>query len=210
MPTHVELGQRFEQALIYALRLHTKPRVTGVPTFSHLMAVSGTVLENGGDETEAIAALLHDAAEDYGGQQRLADIETLFGSDVARIVAGCSDSLPSDASERPPWEERKIAFLKALPHRNSSVWRVAVADKLHNGRAMQREARLLGASFWTRLGRTAEQTVAYFTLAHRTLERVLPCHTTGELGVVAAQLETAFCGPQAFRARIEEFERRLR
>ncbi|MBN3926998.1 HD domain-containing protein, partial [Nostoc sp. NMS4] len=60
-----KLTERFEQALVYATRLHAQQtrKVTGVPYISHLLSVAALVLEDGGDEDEAIASLLHDAVE---------------------------------------------------------------------------------------------------------------------------------------------------
>jgi (p)ppGpp synthase/HD superfamily hydrolase len=66
-----KLTHRFEQALVYAHRLHHKQTRKGgnVPYISHLLSVAALVLEDGGDENEAIAALLHDAVEDQCGKK---------------------------------------------------------------------------------------------------------------------------------------------
>ncbi len=129
------LGQRFEEALVYATRLHTlqmrKAKTT--PYISHLMAVASMVLECGGDEDEAISALLHDAAEDQGGQRVLDEISKRFGQRVAGVVAECSDSLiDSDAEDKQPWRERKEVFLARLRVASSSCRLVTACDKLHN------------------------------------------------------------------------------
>ena len=99
------------------------------------MGVASLVLEDGGDEDEAVAALLHDAVEDQGGQQTLTRIAGLFGDRVAGIVAACSDT---DATPKPPWRERKEAYIAHLrdPELPAGALRVSLADKLHNARAM--------------------------------------------------------------------------
>src|SRR6266480_4106714 len=107
------IGDRFERALVYATRLHREQRRkgSGTPYAAHLLGVASLVLEDGGAEDEAIAALLHDAVEDQGGQRTLRRIRQLFGERVARIVAACSDT---DVTPKPPWRERKDAYIAHL------------------------------------------------------------------------------------------------
>ena len=132
---HYGLTQRFEEALIYATRLHAGQNRKGnnEPYVSHLLDVTALVLEDGGDEDEAIAALLHDAVEDQGGRETLEEIRTRFGDQVAEIVAGCTDAF---VTPKPPWETRKKAYLERLPTEPKSVRRVSLADKLYNARAI--------------------------------------------------------------------------
>ena len=101
--------ERFPAALLLAERVHHDQRRkgTGIPYIAHVMAVAALVLEHGGDEDEAIAALLHDAAEDAGGEAMLAEIRAQFGDAVGDIVLGCSDSLVENPAEKRPWLERK-------------------------------------------------------------------------------------------------------
>ena len=106
-PSHTkrpQLKSKFDKALKYASKLHrTQIREGGkVPYVAHLLGVAALVLEEGGDEDEAIAALLHDAVEDQGGRRRLADIRRRFGKRVARIVEACSDS---DTIPRPAGQD---------------------------------------------------------------------------------------------------------
>ena len=67
------LTSRYDDALLYASELHrTQVRKgTSIPYVSHLLSVSALVLKSGGDEDQAIAGLLHDAAEDQGGKPTL-------------------------------------------------------------------------------------------------------------------------------------------
>ena len=137
MTTKATLTERFGRAVSYALDVHaTQPRKgTDVPYVAHLLGVASLVLEDGGDEDEAIAALLHDAVEDQGGQATLERIRELFGERVARIVAACSDT---DVTPKPPWRARKEAYVAHLrdPDLPAGALRVSLADKLHNARAM--------------------------------------------------------------------------
>ena len=147
----VKLTERFEQALVYATRLHATQirKATGVPYITHLLSVTALVLEDGGNEDEAIAALLHDAVEDQGGKATRAEIYRLFGEQVVAIVDGCTefDSLP-----KPPWRERKQRYLEQLHQGSSSVRRVALADKLHNARSLLSDYRQQGDEIWSMFG----------------------------------------------------------
>ena len=87
---------------------------TNAPYIGHLMGVASIVLDDGGTEDEAIGALLHDAAEDHGGRERLEDIRARFGDAVARIVEDCTDSWDTPKG---PWAERKQAYIGARPPR---------------------------------------------------------------------------------------------
>jgi hypothetical protein len=131
------VGQRFDRAVAFARDLHTEQvrAGTGIPYLAHLLAVASLVLEDGGSEDEAIAALLHDAVEDQGGHPTLRRVEQQFGRNVARIVAACSDS---DVTPKPPWRERKEAYVAHLhdPKLPAGALRVSLADKLHNARAI--------------------------------------------------------------------------
>jgi (p)ppGpp synthase/HD superfamily hydrolase len=137
------LGRRTEEAFAYALAVHgaqVRKRLP-IPYVSHLLAVASIVLEDGGDEAQVIAALLHDAAEDQGGEARLADIRARFGAEVASIVEALSDSLVADPEQKAPWKERKKAYLARLgDEREEGVLRVALADKLHNARCIVTDA----------------------------------------------------------------------
>ncbi len=190
----MHLGLNFERALTYALHVHGGHvrKGTDVPYFSHLMAVSATVIENGGSEEQAIAALLHDAVEDQGGRPRLQDISDRFGSEVAEIVEACSDSLDGAAGdEKEDWLLRKRRYLKSLHAKKTAILQVTVADKLHNARAIFRDAQSKGPSFWRdTFRRPAEQTIAYYTAIHSVLATVLPGPVTTELADAVRMMET--------------------
>lgn len=142
-----EMTTRFDEALVYAAQLHRHQRrkVGGTPYIAHLLSVAALVLEDGGDEDEAIAALLHDAVEDQGGAETLAEIRQRFGETVAEIVNGCSESA---VRPKPPWKERKKKFLESLRNASPQVYRITMADKLHNARCMLQEYRNSGEQIW--------------------------------------------------------------
>lgn len=136
-PTPRPLTDRFERAVALARELHSDQMRKGsqTPYVSHLLGVCSLVLDDGGDEDEAIAALLHDAVEDQGGQRTLRRIRQQFGERVANIVEACSDT---DVIPKPPWRARKEAYIAHLsdPELACGTLRVSLADKLHNARAI--------------------------------------------------------------------------
>lgn len=151
--------ERFSQALEYAAKLHRDQRRKGpdaVPYIGHLLGVAGIVIANGGEEEEAIASLLHDAAEDHGGEPELARIRKRFGDRVASIVRECSDSLSVDPAAKAPWKERKETYLRHLRSCNdASVYLVSAADKLDNARATLADLERHGDAVWERFNKEA-------------------------------------------------------
>jgi (p)ppGpp synthase/HD superfamily hydrolase len=130
-----QLSNRFQEALLYAAKLHARQRRkrSNIPYLAHLLAVTALVLEDGGDEDEAIAALLHDAVEDQGGLKTLKEIDQKFGARVAHIVLEVSDSTEDP---KPAWRERKEQYLASLSSASPSAIRVSLADKVHNARTI--------------------------------------------------------------------------
>lgn len=174
-----ETTRRMGRAMTYADELHkTQTRKgTDIPYLSHLLGVTSLVLEEGGSEDEAIGALLHDAAEDQGGEETLAEIQQRFGPAVAGIVRGCSDTLVSDRVRKPPWRERKEAYLAHLSAtKNSSALLVSLADKLHNARSIRRDLRdpAVGASVFERFSTTPSETLWYYRALADTFVRLQP------------------------------------
>jgi GTP pyrophosphokinase len=148
------LTKRFDDAYLLASEHHRRQlrKGTAIPYLSHLLAVASLVLEMGGTEDEAIGALLHDMVEDGGGPAALGDIRARFGPDVARIVDANSDT---DVDPKPPWLERKAAYIAAIAHKQPDELRVSLADKLHNARAILLDYRVHGEALWARF-RTGE------------------------------------------------------
>jgi (p)ppGpp synthase/HD superfamily hydrolase len=147
--TTPKLTGRFDEALAYASTLHrTQTRKGGdIPYVGHLLSVASLVIEGGGTEDQAIAGLLHDAVEDQGGAPVLADIREKFGDDVATIVEECSDT---DVVPKPPWEDRKKAYVEHLDYVSEASILVSLADKVDNARAILRDYRIHGDQLWQR------------------------------------------------------------
>ncbi|MBN2210882.1 MAG: bifunctional (p)ppGpp synthetase/guanosine-3',5'-bis(diphosphate) 3'-pyrophosphohydrolase [Sedimentisphaerales bacterium] len=145
----MELSERFEQALVYAHQLHRGHRRKGgeVPYVAHLLGVCSIVLESGGDEDQAIAALLHDAVEDCGGEPVAREIRRLFGDRVANIVLGCTDNV---LEPKPSWQQRKQNYLTHIAQAKADELLVGVADKLYNMQAILRDYRVIGENAWSR------------------------------------------------------------
>jgi len=155
MSEHTEtpkLSGRFSKALVYAeVKHHNQVRKGGdIPYVGHLLSVASLVINDGGSEDQAIAALLHDAVEDQGGPSTLEEIRANFGEDVARIVEQCSDT---DEVPKPPWLERKQRYIDHLGEVGQDTLLVSVADKLDNARSMLRDYHTHGPSLWDRFNR---------------------------------------------------------
>jgi GTP pyrophosphokinase len=149
------------EALAYATQVHAgqSRKGTSVPYVSHVLGVCALVLEDGGGEDEAIAALLHDAVEDGGGPPVLAEIRRRFGDRVADIVRACSDT---DETPKPPWKARKARYIAQLRAAGPGARRVSCADKLHNARSILRDYRLVGERLWDRFSAPPEEQLWYY------------------------------------------------
>jgi (p)ppGpp synthase/HD superfamily hydrolase len=185
------LTDRFDRALLYATHVHGGEvrKGTSTPYVAHLLAVAATVLEYGGDEDLAIAALLHDSVEDQGGKARLEDVRC---ERVARVVEGCSDSLADTAKgeRKAHWKVRKEAYLAHLRTADEDILRVSLCDKVHNARAILRDLRSIGERIWERFGQPKEQILWYYrSLSNRFCES-LPTHQpSNELREIVDVLE---------------------
>lgn len=157
----VPYSARFEEALLYTARLHRQQarKGTPVPYILHLLAVAAIVGEHGGSEDEVIAALLHDAIEDQGGASTREAIRARFGDTVAAIVEGCTDT---DQMPKPPWQQRKAAYIDHLATATPSVRLVSAADKLHNARSILADVRQHGDAIWERFKGGKDGTLWYY------------------------------------------------
>lgn len=155
------LTNRFEDALVYATRLHARQnrKRSNVPYIAHLLGVTALVLEDGGDEDEAIAALLHDAVEDQGGVKTLEEIRTRFGEHVAMIVDALTDAY---TIPKPPWRKRKEQYIEAMHSADDSIRRVSLADKVYNARATLADIRRDGDIAWKKFKEGKEGTLWYY------------------------------------------------
>jgi GTP pyrophosphokinase len=173
----------FESALLLASRVHRAQtrKGTRIPYIAHVLGVASIALEYGATEAEAVAALLHDAAEDGGGEAMLAEIRAAFGETVADIVLGCSDSLVENPDDKAPWRQRKETHLAHLVHATSSVCLVFAADKLQNVRSLARDYRLHGEDVWPRFKGHREGTLWYYDEVSTVLSRRCPTALTRDL-----------------------------
>lgn len=162
----MKITARFEKALAFAVQLHRHQFRKGgeLPYIGHLLGVCAIALENGADEDEAIAALLHDSIEDqaegFGGADKLREhIRAEFGEKVLAIVEGCTDA---ETIPKPPWRERKERYVAHLAGASASVLLVSASDKLYNARAILQDLREIGDAVWTRFTGGREGTLWYY------------------------------------------------
>jgi len=181
------LTQRFDQALAFASDLHRTQirKGSSIPYISHLLSVCSLVIENDGDEDQAIAALLHDAAEDQGGAAILAKIRDRYGDVVAEIVADCTDSW---SDPKPPWRRRKELYLESLPAKPSRSLLVSLADKVHNARSILFDLRASGSDVWTRFTGGHDGSLWYYGELARFFAGAMPGPLAEELGRTTAAM----------------------
>ncbi len=182
------LSPRFVDALAYAIEVHAgqSRKGTTVPYVAHVLGVCALVLEDGGGEDEAIAALLHDAVEDGGGQPVLVEIRRRFGERVAGIVWACSDT---DETPKPPWKERKARYIDHVRVAGPDARRVSCADKLHNARSILRDYRLEGERLWDRFNAPPEEQLWYYRSLVEAFQQPGRTPLVDELERVVGQLE---------------------
>src|SRR5690349_12863458 len=181
---------RFAAAMAYAHQVHKDQRRkgTGIPYIAHILGVTAIAMEYGATEDEAIAALLHDAAEDGGGEATLAEIRARFGDIVGDIVLGCSDSLVEDPEDKLPWQERKENYLAHLENASRSVCLVSAADKLHNVRSIVRDYHEHGEAVWDRFQGRRDGTLWYYETVADMLVRRYRSQLTRDLQAAVDEL----------------------
>ncbi|MDP6775617.1 MAG: HD domain-containing protein [Candidatus Latescibacteria bacterium] len=194
MPGDPKAQTRFEEAIVFAHRLHAGQvrKASNTPYIAHLLSVASLVLEAGGSQDEAVAALLHDAVEDQGGREVLAEIRRRFGDAVARIVEGCSDT---DRTPKPPWRERKVSFIASLADATPEVRRVTAADKLHNVLSLLWDYRKSGDTIWDVFNGGKEGTLWYYREVACALGRDADAPLAQELSRAVAELDSLVDSP---------------
>lgn len=188
------LTERFAEALLYAAELHQNQvrKGSGEPYIAHLLGVTSLALEHGASEDEAIAALLHDAIEDQGGDTTRQEIRRRFGDEVTAIVDGCTDS---DVKPKPPWRKRKEAYIAHLHSAPPSVLLISSCDKLHNATSILRDYRRMGESLWPRFRGGKEGTLWYYRSLVTTYRQVWQSPLIDELDNVVSELENLVMPP---------------
>lgn len=185
----VKLGRRFQRAFLFAAQKHRGQtrKASTIPYIAHLMGVASLVLEAGGDEDLAIAALLHDVVEDCGGEPMLNEVRRRFGSRVAEIVDGCTDAY---IIPKPPWQERKENYIRRLKEEGADTRLVSAADKLNNVRSILSDYRAVGESVWSRFNGGREGTLWYYRTLRDEFLRQKPTRITRDLDVAVRELES--------------------
>jgi len=185
----IKLGPRFLRAFQFAAEKHRGQtrKASTIPYVAHLMGVASLVLEAGGDEDLAIAALLHDVVEDCGGELMLKEVRRRFGSRVAKIVDGCTDAY---VIPKPPWRERKESYIRRLKTEGAETRLVSAADKLNNVRSILSDYRALGESVWSRFNGGREGTIWYYRTLRDEFLREKPNRITRDLALAVNELET--------------------
>ena len=142
------LTERFDAAVAYAVAAHDRQKRKGteVPYAAHLLGVASLVLEAGGSEDEAVAALLHDVVEDQGAD-RLTEVTEQFGQNVADTVLECS---AEDKTDDPGWRVRKDRYLAGIRTCSASALLGSLADKVYNAHAILDDYRAIGPALWER------------------------------------------------------------
>jgi (p)ppGpp synthase/HD superfamily hydrolase len=187
-PTRPDFSPRFDQALVYAHQLHARQtrKGTTIPYIGHLLAVAAIVIENGGTEDEVIAALLHDAIEDAGGDPIRQEIHERFGEAVLEIVEGCTDT---DQTPKPPWRARKEDYIAHLGEASPSVLLVSLADKIHNAGSILRDLRNEGEGVWSRFNGGKDGTLWYYRALTDTFKALANSPLVAELDRIVSELE---------------------
>lgn len=184
-----KLGSRFLRAFLFAAEKHSGQtrKASTIPYIAHLMGVASLVLEAGGDEDLAIAALLHDVVEDCGGVPMLKEVRRRFGPRVAKVVDGCTDA---DIYPKPPWRERKEKYIRRLKQEGPDTRLVSAADKLNNVRSILSDYRVLGDSVWSRFNGGRDGTLWYYRTLRDEFLRHTPNRITRDLELAVCELET--------------------
>jgi len=184
----IKLGPRFHRAFLFAAEKHAGQarKASTIPYIAHLMGVASLVLEAGGDEDLAIAALLHDVVEDCGGMPMLKEVRRRFGSRVATVVEGCTDAL---TLPQPAWRERKENYIGHLKKAGAETRLVSAADKLNNVRSIISDYREIGEFVWARFNGGREGTLWYYRTLRDEFRRSKPNRITRELELAVNELE---------------------
>ena len=200
IPGNVKLGPRFLRAFSFAAEKHSGQtrKASTIPYIAHLLGVASLVLDAGGDEDLAIAALLHDVVEDCGGAPMLKEVGRLFGSRVAKVVDGCTDT---DVSPKPPWLERKKKYITRLRKEDAGTRLVSAADKLNNVRSILSDYRAIGESVWSRFSGGRDGTLWYYRTLRDEFLRDKPNRITRDLELAVNELDAMAGGNTESRDR---------
>lgn len=192
----VRLGPRFLRAFHFAAEMHSGQtrKASSIPYITHLMGVASLVLEAGGDEDLAIAALLHDVVEDCGGVPMLKEVRRRFGKRVADVVDGCTDAYEIP---KPPWRDRKESYIRRLRKENADTRLVSAADKLNNVRSILSDYRIVGEAVWSRFNGGRDGTLWYYRTLRDEFLRSKHNRIVRDFDLAVCELESLTCTPGA-------------
>ena len=185
---------RLGEALRFAADAFASVRRKGteIPYLSHLLQVVVHVAEHGGNEDQLIAAVLHDYLEDIEGASPSA-IADRFGARVAWLVQELSDAT---TRPKPPWRQRKVAYLDHLRVAEAEVKLISAADKLHNARAIHRDLGAVGDAVWDRFNANRDDILWYYDQLVAALANGWSSPLLAELAVEVDALRRAATGPR--------------
>ncbi|MBE6427003.1 MAG: HD domain-containing protein [Planctomycetaceae bacterium] len=186
----VELTSRFQEVLAWICEIHAGQRrkMNHDPYVSHLLRVGGMVLEWAEDEDEALAALLHDAAEDCGGEAILEEIRLRYGEKTARLVEQCSDSLAADPEAKRPWRERKEEHIARAARAEAGARKIMICDKIDNMRSMLCQLEQDGEKVFSHF-KGGREILWYFRAMKEVLSPGIPEPLAREMGQYVEMLE---------------------
>ena len=184
------LTDRFDEALSYASRLHRDQRRKGtaIPYVSHLLGVASIALENGADEDQTIAALLHDAVEDQGGAPILLEIKNRFGARVAEMVDHCTDAAGDPTTPKPEWRPRKEAYIASLAYKPVDSLAVSLADKTHNASTIVADLAIDKEDLWSRFTGGREGSLWYYDALAKAFQARIPGPAANRLARLVEQM----------------------
>lgn len=196
----MSLSPLYADAVAFAARCHDGQfrKSTEIPYIAHPLAVSVLVLEHGGDEEQAIAALLHDVIEDCGVSHR--EIGRRYGHRVERIVVGCTDRFADDHGPKPSWRQRKEAYLGHLLSCDADTLLVSICDKLHNAEAIGADLRKIGEVVYDRFTAKRDGTLWYYGALRYVFQRRLGAHPAAKRFNEAVRFMETFGTARGFRA----------
>lgn len=166
--------------------------------FEHVLAAHlSLVLEHGGNEDEAIAGLLHDVIEDCGVTAE--GLRERFGTVVATIVLGCTDSEPGQDRSPATWLPRKLKYVEHLAHADAPVRLVSFCDKLHNARAILADYAVHGDGLWDRFNAGKDAQLDYYRALARAAKGRVPDRLSGALNAVVTEIADRAAGRGSHR-----------
>ena len=188
-----KLSNKYKEALDFTFELHQNQTRKGVdiPYMTHLMSVSSLILENGGDEEQAIAGLLHDSIEDqsqnFGGADKLRmELERRFGKRVLDMVEACTDA---DTIPKPPWRARKEQYIASIAHKSQDALLVSLADKCHNSKTILNDYKILGDAVFDRFTAKKDGTLWYYRSLATEFSKTINSPLVADLDATVTELE---------------------